>query len=153
VQEKGCKALCNLAVNDDNAVKIAAVGGIETVLDAMKRHTQHEGVQEEGCSALNNLANNADNEVKIANVGGIETVLDAIKRHPQHEGVQEYGCKAIDYICWTSHTRLLEYNGGVDLIKLARQNHPGNSDLMKDSEHLLANLKKANKYDDMVVLV
>jgi len=96
---------------------------------------------------------NDENKVKIAAVGGIETVLDAMKRHPQHEGVQKQGCWALDNICWTSHTRLLEYNGGVDLIKLARQNHPGNSDLMKDSEHLLANLKKANKYDDMVVLV
>ena len=56
VQRKGCGALKNLASNADNRVKIAAAGGIESILNAMKQHAQHESVQEKGCGALGNLA-------------------------------------------------------------------------------------------------
>ena len=58
-------ALWNLAWNTDNQVKIAAAGGIESILNAMKQHAQHESVQENGCGALQNLSVNADNKVKI----------------------------------------------------------------------------------------
>eukprot|EP00961_Rhodomonas_salina_P095293 1282150-Rhodomonas_salina.1 len=74
VQEQGCGALRNLAVNDENKVKIGAAGGIEAVITAMQQHADSEGVQEWGCAALSNLAFNDENKVKIGAAGGIEAV-------------------------------------------------------------------------------
>jgi hypothetical protein len=66
VQEQGCVALCNLAGNADNQVKVAQAGGIEVVISAMRKHEGHAGVQESGCGALCILAYNADNQVNVA---------------------------------------------------------------------------------------
>ena len=52
VQEKGCKALANLAVNADNRVKIGAGGGVEAIVQAMGGQRGSKGVQEKGCEAL-----------------------------------------------------------------------------------------------------
>eukprot|EP00961_Rhodomonas_salina_P027916 377640-Rhodomonas_salina.1 len=78
VQEQGCWALGNLAVNADNQVNagnqlmIADAGGVEAVVEAMKRHPESAAVQDKGCGALWSLACNADNKVKIAGAGGVE---------------------------------------------------------------------------------
>jgi hypothetical protein len=44
------------AANADNAVKIAAMGGVEATVQAMGAHRGSEGVQMEGCRALGILA-------------------------------------------------------------------------------------------------
>eukprot|EP00961_Rhodomonas_salina_P277311 3747359-Rhodomonas_salina.1 len=56
VQEAGCRAVRNLALNADNQTKIAGEGGIGVVLGAMRQHVGHAGVQEAGCGAVRNLA-------------------------------------------------------------------------------------------------
>ena len=76
MQKWACAALCSLATNDANQVKIAALGGIEALLKAMGAHPTHAEVQEQTCRALGNLAGNDANRVKIAALGGIEAILD-----------------------------------------------------------------------------
>ena len=79
-------------------VKIAAAGGIESILNVLDETTsaQHEAVQEMVVKTLKSLATgNADNKVKIAAAGGIESILNAMKQHANHESVQEYGCYAL----------------------------------------------------------
>jgi hypothetical protein len=39
VQEYGCAAISNLAVNDNNRVTIAEEGGIPMILSAIKTHS------------------------------------------------------------------------------------------------------------------
>jgi hypothetical protein len=78
VQEKGCKALANLAVNAGNAVKIGAGGGVEAIVQAMGGHRGSEGVQREGCEAMRFLAIN--------------------------EGLQRRGCEALGHLALKSDT-------------------------------------------------
>ena len=75
VQEQGCEALGNLALNAENQVKIAEAGGIEAIMRGMEQHRKHAGVQEQGCRALKIMGVNADNDVKIAEAGGIESEI------------------------------------------------------------------------------
>jgi hypothetical protein len=42
----------------ENRVKIAVLGGIEAIMNAMSTHKDHFGVQEKACNALGNLASN-----------------------------------------------------------------------------------------------
>ena len=64
VQEHACRALRNLAANDQNKIKIAKEGGIEAILNAMKH--DHAGVQENACGALLNVCWNTESHWKIA---------------------------------------------------------------------------------------
>ena len=75
VQEKGCKALADLALNADNTVKIGAGGGVGAIVQAMGGHRGREDVQRQGCWALKNLARNADNTVKFVAGGGVEAIV------------------------------------------------------------------------------
>ncbi|EKX35906.1 hypothetical protein GUITHDRAFT_117939 [Guillardia theta CCMP2712] len=100
VQQQACRALQSLAVNDDNEVKIAGLGGIEAVLAAMQTCSSSHPVQEQACGAVRslacnadntsmpNLALNADNSVKIVRLGGIEAVLAAIEADRSSEDLQ-----------------------------------------------------------------
>jgi hypothetical protein len=47
-------------VSGDNRIAIASKGGIELILQAMKRHPNHAGIQEYGCGVLFNLAANGE---------------------------------------------------------------------------------------------
>ena len=85
----------NLALNDDNEVKIAEQGGIKAVIEALLAHKGSAEVQEAGCCALWNLACNDDNEVKIAEQGGIKAVIEALLAHKGSAEVQEAGCGAL----------------------------------------------------------
>jgi hypothetical protein len=97
VQEKGCGALWNLALNADNALNIREGGGVEAIVQAMGGHRESKGVQERGCGALAIFAVNADNAVKIGAGGGVEAIVQAMGRHRGSEGVQREGCGAL----WT----------------------------------------------------
>ena len=81
VQVNGCRALGYLmSKNVDNKKTIAKMGGIEVILDAMKRHKANANLQDLGCGALVYLAENDDNAMKIAKMGGMKVILDAMKR-------------------------------------------------------------------------
>ena len=72
-------------------VAIAAAGGIEAVVAAMRAHAGSAVVQEYARWALCNLAfNNADNQFAIAAAGGIEAVVAAMRAHAGSAGVQEW---------------------------------------------------------------
>ena len=55
VQEYGCGALRNLAVNDKNKVKISNADGKALIESAMRNYSSNAGVQEKGKAALCNL--------------------------------------------------------------------------------------------------
>ena len=56
VQREGCKALCDLATLDASRPSVVAHGGVEAVVQAMRRHTGSEEIQEQGCLTLGNIA-------------------------------------------------------------------------------------------------
>jgi len=95
VQQKGCWALANLAVEAVNKAAIARAGGIDAVVAGMRAHRSNEWVQEDGCSALRNLARSDDFKTAIARAGGIEAVVAGMRAHRSIAKVQEDGCSAL----------------------------------------------------------
>ena len=81
---------------NDAKVKIAAQGGIEALLKAMKDHPTHPGVQEGACWALFNLSFNAENKVKIFNLGVEEPVRRAMAAANATENTKKYVQKLLD---------------------------------------------------------
>ena len=97
VQEQALSKLGILAMNSaENKEEIAARGGIEAAVNAMKEHPTSVSVQEAGCWALLNLAAHAENRVAIAAKGGIDIVARAMSAHRSSAGVQARGCWALE---------------------------------------------------------
>ena len=132
VQKRGCGALCSLAVDADNQVKVAAEGGIGAILGAMLRHPESADLQEAGCRALWSLAVNDDNEVKVAAEGGIGAILGAMRRHPGSAKVQVAGCGALRDLAFNADNQIkVAAEGGIGAILGAMQGHPKSSGMQE----------------------
>ena len=128
VQKRGCGALCSLAVDADNQVKVAAEGGIGAILGAMLRHPESADLQEAGCRALWSLAVNDDNEVKVAAEGGIGAILGAMLRHPGSAKLQAAGCEALRNLSANADNKVtVAAEGGIGAILGAMRRHPGSA--------------------------
>ena len=54
---------------------------ITSILEHMKKNSDHVKVQERGCARLTSLAKQRDNMQKITDAGGIEIILNAARNH------------------------------------------------------------------------
>ena len=71
--------------------KIAELGGIEVLINAMREHLSKPLVQQYGATALRNLTlHNAENKKAIARLKGIEALISAMETHPTVATVQQY---------------------------------------------------------------
>ena len=101
-------------------------GGIELVLEAMRRHAGSADMQESRCEALANLANgNAENQGKIGAQGGIELVFEAMRRHAGSAKLQELGCEALaNLACGNAENQgKIDAQGGMEVITDGMQKH------------------------------
>jgi hypothetical protein len=98
VQENGCGALWNLALNNPaNSQAIGGSSGVEVVVAAMQQHLADAKVQGNGCGARWNLAShNPANKQAIGGSGGVEVVVAAMQQHLADANVQKYGQLLLD---------------------------------------------------------
>ena len=95
VQERGCAALQNLAVDPEERRAIG-LGGVLAVLSAMKRHIDIRSVQEFGCGALRNLGlDHVGNKSAIAMGGGVLVIVEALRRHCSDSRVATQSLRAL----------------------------------------------------------
>ena len=121
--------------------RMAAAGGIEAVVEAMKAHLSNPDVQHQGCGALGNIAVNADNNVLVAKAGGIGAVVEAMKAHPSIADVQHRGCGALMSIAGNADNEVLVARaGGIEAVVGAMKAHPSNADVQWDGLGALVNI-------------
>jgi hypothetical protein len=124
VQQEGCAALANLALNVENKTAIAMAGGIETVVLAMGAHRSIAGMQEQGCLVLEVLGRNKENTPLIASAGGIEAVVAGMITHPSIPGVQQEGCAALANLARNEENRTaMAMSGGIEAIMAGMKAH------------------------------
>jgi hypothetical protein len=101
VQHWACRAIANLAFEPDNKAKIVAAGGIECIVDAMKRYPAVSRLQIWACYAMTNMSSDPVTEASIAAAGGIECIIAAMNtcrdhlRDPLVYELQLAACKAL----------------------------------------------------------
>ena len=97
VQEQACGALCNLAANPENQVKIAKLGGIELILKVMKDHPTIAGVQEYACYALLHIGwSNRDLQQRIKKEGAEQEVRKAMSASNATADTKKWGQQLLD---------------------------------------------------------
>mmetsp|Transcript_73169 Transcript_73169/g.131773 ORF Transcript_73169/g.131773 Transcript_73169/m.131773 type:complete len:95 (-) Transcript_73169:39-323(-) len=79
--------------------KLAELGVIEAIMEAMKEHPRAANVQAFAASALQSLAcNNLENTRKIRKMKLLELVEQAMEAHPKSVKLQEFGSMLIETI-------------------------------------------------------
>ena len=121
-------------------MKIAAAGGIEVAIEALKRHPGVAVVQRQGCLMLGCLAVDPDNQVKIAEKGGIELAIEALKRHPEVAVVQKQGCYVLHWMInlKSAHPKIIK---GKEQLEYAKSTYPNHAKIPKYSKIALKALE------------
>jgi len=100
-------------------------GGIECIIDAMRKYSSNVVVQQNGCAALRGLATSADNQVLIAALGGIPCILEAMRSYPNNAVIQENGCAALKNLASEKKNQVTIVDvGGLQCILKAMRQHP-----------------------------
>lgn len=97
IQVVGCAALRNLAAVPRNEVEIAAEGGVEVILDALRFHGNAAAVQEAGLEALAMVTRTQLAVQRWAfRAGAVEVIEAALQtRFPDHGGVRKAAQRAL----------------------------------------------------------
>jgi len=97
IQEWGCKALHNLACNND-ALRRSLIqqGALAAICNAMREHGANAGVQQEGCVALASLAKEDEHaKAQLERMDGVQLVIAALRTHRDDAEMQRWGFKAL----------------------------------------------------------
>ena len=123
---------------------------IETVVAAMRAHTQSKGVQYLACLSLNAVCIGGDpaglalkQQASVA--GALEAVVEAMQAHPQDENLQASGCKLLLRVCGgiaisaeeRARRQRAEQAGGRTVAAAAMQAHPGNRHVQDQGQLVL----------------
>eukprot|EP00435_Cladocopium_sp_Y103_P004459 s2071_g1.t1 len=160
-QENCCEALRNLIVDQDSRSFASELGAIESVLKAMKAHSDAPGVQGHCAGTLTHLAAGLRERQRIFNANGLDVVVRGMQQHEDASLVQYKALEAFHRKAKTSKSKLqcLSHrgfmpdapreggpnfpNGSVPDIKVLNQYHVSHTvndqRVMVDQQHYVQN--------------
>eukprot|EP01065_Artemidia_motanka_P018106 TRINITY_DN21442_c0_g2_i2.p1 TRINITY_DN21442_c0_g2~~TRINITY_DN21442_c0_g2_i2.p1 ORF type:complete len:1335 (+),score=496.47 TRINITY_DN21442_c0_g2_i2:229-4233(+) len=148
--ESGCLVLGTLSWHDGIKGEVAVQGGIEVILDAMRRFPEHCALQKNGCRAISQLAYNSEaNRDRMCDHGGVEVVFTAMRAHPNNDKLLLHAVVALTYISWRSEAvvRMMARAGGAQVADEVIQNFRENDKLRKKAEHLRIIISRRGRGD------
>mmetsp|Transcript_40066 Transcript_40066/g.111350 ORF Transcript_40066/g.111350 Transcript_40066/m.111350 type:complete len:836 (-) Transcript_40066:165-2672(-) len=142
LQESSCVRLEELALAPQSKMRIASLGGIDAIMEAMKHHPSVAGVQETASAALGNLAlRSEENQKAMLHKGGIEAVLTAMAQHLPSESVQEKACWALQQLAMVAQSRAeITNHGGIERVAQAMRAHAMSEPVQEHGCMALGNL-------------
>lgn len=96
-QENCCEALRNLIVDQDSRSFASDLGAIESVLAAMKAHSDAPGVQGHCAGTLTHLAAGLRERQLIFNLNGLDVVVSGMQQHEDASLVQYKDPSLLDW--------------------------------------------------------
>lgn len=146
IQEKGCEKLWIQSWEDENSVAIGRVGGITTILDAM-RGSRSQHLHQCGCEALQNLSQKEYNRKVIAKNGGISVIIRAMNKHWTVGGVQQCGCNTLSNLAANSDVNkaTIRESGGLQAIANTAKNFKHEETVLKAANQALSVMGRSAK--------
>ena len=139
------KAFAALIPVTDNAARCGAAGGVEVVLEVLRRHKDSPDAAElltQACWALRNITVNADNKARCGAAGGVEVVLDILRRHneggPAAAALLEQACRALHNITINAaNLRKCRAANGQAVVREVRGRHSTDAVICSTCNHIL----------------
>jgi hypothetical protein len=144
MQLYGCQALRNLAHNEEGAKKVVEDGGADTILGAMRRHSENVYVQEDASGCLWNLASYDPTSITdLIQKGAVEAVLAAMDTHTEDERFQEQTCGFLIEVTANNKEaldRIKKKSGEIVLAKTLNHSRDKNEVIERKAGKLLKKL-------------
>jgi len=142
LQESSCGRLEQLALGPTSKKKIVALGGIEVILETMRRQSFDARVQEHACGALGNLSlRSEETQQQIGRSKGVEAISKAMVEHPESTALQERACWATEQLAMIPQNRSeIVDSGGIDQVVRAMRAHPSSEAVQEHGCMALGNL-------------
>eukprot|EP00756_Hemistasia_phaeocysticola_P000835 Hpha_TRINITY_DN10602_c0_g2::TRINITY_DN10602_c0_g2_i1::g.156895::m.156895 len=137
--ESGCLVLGTLSWHDGIKAEVAGQGGIEVILDAMRKYPDHSAMQKNGCRAVSQLAYNSEaNRDRLCEAGGVEAIVVAMRGHPHNDKLLLNAVVALTYLSWRSDAvvRVMAKAGGAQAVEEVASSFRDNEKLRRKAEHL-----------------
>ena len=109
---------------------IAARGGVEVVLNVMRKHVSSTSIQDPAMATIRNLCTHPGNRPLVTVAGGISTILATLTIHEDDAAIQAYGCDALGRLAVEFAETIHKENGvqiAINALEIHR-NHPGVQD-------------------------
>ncbi|XP_033732002.1 serine/threonine kinase-like domain-containing protein STKLD1 isoform X2 [Pecten maximus] len=141
VQQVAAASLMALASNSEAAEAIGFLGGVNHILEALKRFPNNPELCATCCHALWSLSVNENNVKIVTSEKGLGLVCNALKTHMNSPDVAEAASAAL--LSTTLNDENLEYVGDLDCVGLlisAVETHTKNPKVVKNACMALASL-------------
>lgn len=142
VQEKACERLWVLSWDEESAVAIGRVGGIELILSAMEHFSNKAHLQLCACESLQNLALIEENRLDILENRGVQLLVQAMIRHRDFVSLQRAGCTAIGNMALSREShKYIAGMGGLHSLVLATKNFSHEPMVLRAAHEALSTLE------------
>ncbi|XP_064649533.1 serine/threonine kinase-like domain-containing protein STKLD1 isoform X3 [Lineus longissimus] len=153
LQQAAAAALMAFSANESAAAVIGQVGGIGSILDAMRTFKDKEELQATCCNAIWSLCVNEDNSKMVTDERGLRDVCETMGRFSQNPDVVEAAAAAI--LSLSLEDDNLEFIGELECVRLlleAISTHPKDRKVVKNSCMALASLVEPDEESAFKVL-
>ena len=122
---EACKVLSNLAVNDNNKIRISIEREINLIISAMKNHITLADVQKEAIKVLYNLSFLDENIITISREYGICVIIGVMKYHTDHANVQKEACRIICKLTFKNdeNIAITLKEGGLEVMRRTKKKY------------------------------
>ena len=115
------------------SVALRRAGGIESIVQVLRRHANHSGVRIKGCMAIAHVAEaSVRNQKALGEAGAVEAVANALQNNPTHSLRQTINClSAMSSLAVDSKNNqvLMLQAGVVDLLVAAIKDNQEHADV------------------------
>lgn len=139
IQENGCAILWVQTYNAEICRALTNVGGVNTILEAMRNHPHVARLQRAACEALRNMCGLPLNRQILLSQGGIAILVETMQRHADDAQIQRSGCTALASVAEGG----MEYkigvaeSGGILAVMKAVESHPENDLVLRSAYQAL----------------
>lgn len=133
VQERGCTILWNQTFNAEVCHMLVTMGGVATILRAMRGHPTISKLQHTALEVLRNLCVNELNRQSLLQSGGLPFVVETMQKLAEDAEIQRSGCNMLASVAQGG----MEYKiavaecGGILAVMKAVETHPDNDNVLR----------------------
>ena len=141
-QDLACEGLRKYARDPDSAAKVFQLGGLDTIVRAMKAHPDKALVQAEAIGTLADLVwvDSANNGKKVIDEGCVDLVSSAMERLGTHPIVNKLGCGFFRTFSYDADIAKQVQDSGTAAVVASMKRNPRKIEVLREGCAFLQNM-------------
>jgi len=141
-QDLACEGLRKYARDPESAAKVFQLGGLDTIVRAMKAHPDKALVQAEAIGTLADLVwvDSANNGKQVIDEGCVDLVSAAMERLGTHPIVNKLGCGFFRTLSYDADTAKQVQGSGTAAVVASMKRNPRKMEVLREACAFLQNM-------------